>query len=120
MSAAEIIGFISGPSFTLATVDDDRPTRWCFQCRAHLPHSWALIDEPPERQPSYYDPVPVIRCLRCQEDHTVHPGSYRDGPACPPEGVWMALVKGAIATRATDSYALPYEAAMERWRKDAA
>jgi hypothetical protein len=91
------VGFTPGPSWERSTAPDDRPTRWCFQCRQHLPHTWALMDDPPERQPSYYDPVPVIRCSRCGGDHTVHPGSYRDGPAYPGDEVWAALVANAKA-----------------------
>jgi hypothetical protein len=82
-----------GPSWVVATADDDRPTRWCFQCRKYLPHTWVLLDDPPERQPSWYEPICTINCSRCGEDHTVHPGSYRDGPAVPSEAVRAALME---------------------------
>ena len=80
---------------------DDRPTRFCFNrgCREHLPHSWALMDDPPERQPSYYEPVPVLRCSRCGGDHADFPGMYRDGPRYPSKPVWDYLVERAHATR---------------------
>lgn len=84
-----------GPSWVVSTADDDRETRWCFGCRKHLPHTWTLLDDPPERQPSYYEPVPVIQCSRCKRDCTVHPGVYRDGPPVPSESVWAALIAAA-------------------------
>jgi hypothetical protein len=99
-----IVGFIPGPSFALATAADDRSTRWCFQCRKHLPHTWALLDDPPERQPSWYDPVPVLRCSGCGGDHTDF-GGFRDGPACPSETVAAALSAGARETLNSPEYA---------------
>ena len=96
-----IVGFIPGPSYTLATSPDDRSTRFCFQCREHLPHTWALMDEPPQRQPTYYEPVPVLRCLCCGEDHADFPGTYRDGPRYPSEAVWPYLSAHAAETRAS-------------------
>lgn len=97
-----LVGFIPGPSYTLATAEDDRPTRWCFSCRKHLRHTWALMDDPPERQPSPYEPVPVLRCERCGRDHTDFPGLDRDGPNYPSEAVWDVLIAGARATRLRD------------------
>jgi hypothetical protein len=94
-----LVGFIPGPSCTLATSSDDRPARFCFHCRKHLPHSWALMDDPPERQPSYYEAVPVLRCSRCGDDHASFPGLYIDGPRYPSESVWADLVEQAQKTR---------------------
>ena len=61
-----------GPSIVIKT--EDAGERWCFQCRKRLPHTWVLLDDPPERQPSYYEPVWVCRCSGCGEDHTRFPG----------------------------------------------
>ena len=48
--------------------------RWCFRCRRRLRHVAVLLDDPPERQPSYYEPVWVLRCAGCGKDHTWFPG----------------------------------------------
>lgn len=48
--------------------------KWCFRCRAHLPHDWVLIGDPPEIM-SYYDPQWVKECSRCEKDYTDFPGS---------------------------------------------
>lgn len=85
-----------GPNRTLATCPDDRPWRWCFSCREHLPHSWALIGDV---EPSYYEDVPVLRCSRCGHDCADFPGIYRDGPRYPSQEVWEYLVAGAHQTR---------------------
>lgn len=82
-----------GPSIVGGTAPDDRPTRWCFQCRKHLPHSWELMrDKSP-----WYDDTPVCRCTGCGEDHTDHPGSFRDGPSIPSRAVWAVLIGAATA-----------------------
>lgn len=45
--------------------------RWCFGCRARLPHvGFVVCDE----GPSYYDPVYVVECERCHKDRTEFPG----------------------------------------------
>lgn len=62
-----------GPSVVIA--EEPAGDRWCFKCRKRLPHAWQLMDDPPERQPSYYDPVWVCRCSDCREDHTAFPMS---------------------------------------------
>lgn len=49
---------------------------WCFRCRAHLEHAAELLDYPPERQPTYFDPVWVRRCSRCGGCHTRFPGAW--------------------------------------------
>lgn len=97
-----------------ATAPDDRPTRWCFGCRAHLPHTWAILFDPPERQPSFYEPVPVIRCSRCGEDRTLFPGLSYDGPHYPSEGVWRNLMEGLhTVTKTWD-----WDAILERSRRE--
>ena len=84
-----------GPSWVVATVVDDRPTRWCFCCRKHLPHTWTLYTDPPERQPSYYEPVPVLSCSRCKRDCASFPGYEIDGPRIPSREVWDRLMAEA-------------------------
>lgn len=96
-----LVGFIPGPSYTLATSPDDRPARFCFRCRERLPHTWALLDDPPERQPSYYEAVPVLRCSGCGEDHADFPGIYRDGPRYPNGVVWTYLAARAAVERSS-------------------
>lgn len=85
-----------GASWAVATAADDRPTRWCFACRKHRRHTWTLFTDPPERQPSYYEPVPVLRCSRCNRDRASFPGVYTDGPRYPSEAVWGALMAVAV------------------------
>lgn len=93
-----VVHVTPGPSYVVARTDDDRLTRWCFGCRAHVHHTWALQEDPPERQPSYYDPVSLCRCDRCARDRTAFPGG---ASAYPSEAVWMALVHGAALTRSS-------------------
>ena len=62
-----------GPSVVIRS--EDAGEHWCFRCRKRLPHTDVLLDDPPERQPSYYDPVWSRRCSRCGEDHTAFPGT---------------------------------------------
>jgi hypothetical protein len=62
-----------GPSVVIKT--EDAGDRWCFKCRKRLPHTWELLDDPPERQPSPYPPIWVCRCSRCRGDHTRFPGT---------------------------------------------
>jgi hypothetical protein len=91
-----VLCIIPGPTQLVKTEPDDRPTRWCFTCRKHVPHTWHLYSDPePSRywyladeegldgyaaaaiqpivMPSYYDPV---WSLRCPQDHadTYFPG----------------------------------------------
>lgn len=94
-----VIHITPGPSCEVAVASDDRLTRFCFKCRKYLPHSWALMDDPPERQPSYYDAVPVLRCARCRRDYADFPGTYRDGPRYPSEAIWRDLVEQAKRKR---------------------
>lgn len=58
--------------------------RWCFGCRKRLIHTWQLLSDPPERQPSYYEPTWICRCSRCKFDRTDFPGSESYGGP-PPE-----------------------------------
>lgn len=65
-----LLCIIPGPTKVLKLVDDG--IRWCFGCRAHLPHTQVLLTD---KAPSYYDPVWVRRCSRCGHDRTAFPGS---------------------------------------------
>jgi hypothetical protein len=49
--------------------------RWCFRCRAHLPHDFVVLATV---EPSYYDPTPRYDCSRCGEDHTLGFGMERE------------------------------------------
>ena len=60
-----------GPSVVIRS--ENAGEHWCFRCRKRLPHTDVLLDDPPERQPSYYDPVWSRRCSGCGEDHTEFP-----------------------------------------------
>ena len=64
-----------------------------------LRHVAVLLDDPPERQPSYCEPVPVLRCAGCGQDCASFPGWEIDGPRIPSEAVWRQLVTQAQATR---------------------
>src|SRR4051812_5024215 len=88
-----VLHICEGPTWERSTAPDDRPTRWCFNCRKHLPHTWSLMDYPLERQPSYYDPVPVCCCSRCKRDCTTFPGM--EGGPVPSPPVWDELVTNA-------------------------
>jgi len=76
------------PAEVLAEAADDRPNRFCFQCRRRTAHRWFLIGDP---NPSYYEPTPDCRCERCGEDHTAFPGCFWDGPRPVPASVATAL-----------------------------
>lgn len=93
-----------GASFAVAVVLEEPETRWCFGCRKRTVHAWSLLEDPPERQPSYYDAVPACRCLRCKKERTGFPGSYLDGPRYPSEEVWEQLVQAAAVKRASPAY----------------
>lgn len=49
--------------------------RWCFRCRAHLPHDFVLLATV---EPSYYEPTPMYACSGCGQDHTVGFGRHRE------------------------------------------
>jgi hypothetical protein len=70
------------------TVADDRPTRYCFGCRKHLPHEWdfGFYDEP-----TYYEPPDRLRCTGCGQDRTEFPGTGWDGPRPVPPVVIQRL-----------------------------
>lgn len=63
------------PAGALVTVKGlvvlDETVRWCFGCRAHLPHDAVLWGD---EGPSYYDPVWALECSRCHQDRTTFPG----------------------------------------------
>jgi hypothetical protein len=71
--SGELLCIIPGPSVVIRE-EPDR-ARWCFKCRKHLMHTAVLLDDPPERQPSYYEPVWVLRCPCCGGDYTDFPGT---------------------------------------------
>lgn len=71
--SGELLCIIPGPDKVLKVEPDDRPTRWCFGCRAHLPHKWVLMGD---SKPSYYDPVWILRCPQCNKDRTSFPTGW--------------------------------------------
>lgn len=87
-----LLCIIPGPNHLYAEDPDERPTRWCFTCRQHLPHVWQLWGDPPPRNyqfadwpeldgwaeasivmPSYYDPEWSLWCPHGHSD-TYFPG----------------------------------------------
>lgn len=52
--------------------EEDAGVRWCFGCRAHLPHTDRLMAT---IEPSYYDPHWARSCNRCGHDRTAFPRS---------------------------------------------
>lgn len=79
-----LVGWIPGPS---VVVREGGQERWCFRCRKRTAHRWELMDDPPERQPSYYDPTWRCRCTRCNGDYTTFPGWEPVSWAGPPPEV---------------------------------
>jgi hypothetical protein len=61
---------IPGPTKELRRIPDG--DRWCFGCRARLPHDDVLLGDD---EPSYYEPVWVCECSRCHKDRTRFPGT---------------------------------------------
>jgi hypothetical protein len=51
--------------------EDDRQTRWCFGCRAHVVHERVVYADP---MPSYYEPQLAIECTRCHKEDIYFPG----------------------------------------------
>lgn len=47
--------------------------RWCFGCRARLPHDDVLMGD---SEPSYYEPVWIRKCSRCGKDRTSFPSRW--------------------------------------------
>ena len=66
-----VLCVIPGPTHIVSTRDDDKP-RWCFRCRHRHLHTWTLLDY---EEPSYYDPIAVLRCPCCGGDYTRFPGT---------------------------------------------
>jgi hypothetical protein len=64
-----VLCIIPGPSKVLATREFG--VRWCFKCRKRLPQTEVLLGD---EFPSYYEPIWVIRCDGCGEDHVLFPG----------------------------------------------
>ena len=73
----QILCIIPGPSHEYSRKPDTRALRWCFKCRKHLAHEIVVIGDPPEAL-SYYEPITVLQCPRCHEDHTLFPGWTRE------------------------------------------
>lgn len=48
--------------------------KWCFNCRARLPHDFVVKGDPPDVL-SYYEPVGFYECSRCKRDCTQFPGT---------------------------------------------
>lgn len=71
--SGDVVCLIPGPSVVLKT--EEAGDKWCFKCRQRQPHTWVLLDDPPERQPSYYEPIWVLRCPTCRGDYTAFPRS---------------------------------------------
>lgn len=64
-----VIHVTPGPSVELRR--EVAGVKWCFACRKRLRHvAVALADA----EPSYYEPIWVVRCAGCGEDHTHFPG----------------------------------------------
>lgn len=70
----------------LAATHDDRPTRFCFNCRKHTAHHWRMTGGQ-----AYYEPTIQIRCTKCRSDATCFPGCEYDGPRPVPETVGERL-----------------------------
>lgn len=66
-----LVCIVPGPSKVLR--EDDAGVRWCFGCRAHLPHTDRLLTD---AEPSYYDPIWVRVCSRCGKDRTSFPSGW--------------------------------------------
>lgn len=76
MGDGDLLCLIPGPTKVVREVDAG--VRWCFGCRARLPHTDRLLDydyDPadPTTYP-YYDPAWVRVCARCGQDRTTFPG----------------------------------------------
>lgn len=75
--SGDILCLIPGPTEVLKR--EDAGIKWCFQCRAHLPHEHVLLADPFDPDDpstySYYDPIWVTKCSRCHQDHTQFPGT---------------------------------------------
>ena len=54
-----------GPDTLLRSFDDG--LRWCFGCRKRLPHIGEIWGD---SEPSYYEPVLVLKCSQCGKDRT--------------------------------------------------
>lgn len=90
-----VLCIIPGPSHVYRE-GRTRSRKWCFRCRRRAVHRRLLVGDPPPSAsfwagfadwaeldgyaaasivyPSYYEPVWVLRCPTCNEDHTEFPG----------------------------------------------
>jgi hypothetical protein len=64
-----VIHVLRVPTVEYARRDDG--VRWCFGCRARLPH--ALVFYKPTDPMSYYGPHASRECARCKRDRTAFP-----------------------------------------------
>lgn len=67
---------ICGPETEELSRERDGEPRWCFSCRAAHPFDLVVISTV---EPSYYDPIPSIRCTSCgTSDGDLFPGRVRE------------------------------------------
>ncbi len=66
--SGKLLCIIPGP--TKVIHERDLGEKWCFGCRKRLPHKLQVLADV---EPSYYDPVVVVRCSRCGKDRTQFP-----------------------------------------------
>jgi RNase P subunit RPR2 len=71
-----VVGFICGTGRTVEEpIRKRRRWKWCFNCRARLPHMLTMTREV---DPSYYEPHVWWKCDRCGEDFTLFWGYEYD------------------------------------------
>ena len=63
-----VIHICGGRMVELQRVPDGE--RWCFGCRATLPHDVVQYGDP---EPSYWEPVWRVECSRCHKNRTRFP-----------------------------------------------
>jgi hypothetical protein len=68
-----VLCILPGPRHEYSRTPDSRPTRWCFKCRKRLAHEVVVLGDPPEVM-SYYEPIAMIECPQCHEEHVLFPG----------------------------------------------
>lgn len=63
-----------GPIRTIVDEPHGDP-RWCFRCRKRVPFRFIVRGE---IEPSYYEPVPDVRCEAGHSDGDMFPGRFRE------------------------------------------
>lgn len=58
------------PGPTVEVIRRPSRARWCFGCRACVPHAFVVLDY---AEPSYFTPVALWECARCGRDRTRFP-----------------------------------------------